>query len=155
MTADVDITVELGSHSVKTLLETLTRVGFEPLFELDDTFIAATRVLPVIHRTSDIPVDVILAGFGLDGMFMDAAEIAVIDDVQVPIIRAEHLVVMKIVAGRSHDIDDVEGIVLTKGNALNHDEIEQLLKLLESALDQSDLLPRWRSIAKKRRPRRL
>jgi hypothetical protein len=146
MTADIDVAVELGSRSVKMLLDALAGSGFAPAFEFDDMFVSATRVVPVVHRVSGIPVDIMLAGPGLEELFLDAAELTVIAGVEVPVIRAEHLVVTKILAGRPRDIGDVEGVVVARGDTLDHQEIEQLLILLESAIGQSDLLPRWRSI---------
>ncbi len=61
---------------------------------------------------------------------------------------------MKILAGRPRDLEDVEGIVVAQAERLGREEVEQLLEMLESALGQSDLLPRWRAIAfDGRRPR--
>lgn len=96
-----------------------------------------------------MPVDIMLAGPGLEELFIGSATPMIIAGVNVPLIRAEHLVVMKLLAGRPRDIEDVEGIVAARAHDLDREEVEQLLALLESALGQSDLLPRWRSIAGK------
>jgi hypothetical protein len=157
MTADLDVAVELGAHDVKSLLAALDDSGFAPAFEFDDAFVSATRVVPVVHRDSGMPVDITLAGPGLEELFLDAAEPVRIADIEVPVIRAEHLVVTKILAGRPRDIEDVEGVVAVRAGTLDREAIEQLLGLLESALDQSDLLPRWHAIVagvgRARRPR--
>lgn len=148
MTADIDVTVELGSRSVNALLAALSTSGFAPAFEFDEAFIAATRVVPVVH-SSGMPVDIMLAGPGLEEMFLEAAELTDIAGVDVPVISAEHLVVTKILAGRPRDLEDVEGIVVARAGTLDYKQIEQVLVMLESAIGQSDLLPRWRSIAAK------
>jgi hypothetical protein len=154
MTADIDVTVELGGRSVTTMLEALAGSGFASAFAFDDAFVAATRVVPVVHQASGMPVDIMLAGPGLEELFIGAAELTTIAGVEVPVIRAEHLVVMKILAGRPRDLEDVEGIVAAKSERLGRGEVEQLLEMLEAALGQSDLLPRWHAIASRgRRPR--
>lgn len=95
-----------------------------------------------------------LAGPGLEELFIGAAEPTAIAGVEIPVIRAEHLVVMKILAGRPRDLEDVEGIVVARGERLDREEVEHFIEMLESALGQSDLLPRWHEIAAGgRRPR--
>lgn len=153
MTADIDVSVELGGRGVATMLDALAGSGFAPAFAFDDAFVAATRVVPVVHQASGMPVDIMLAGPGLEELFIGAAEPTVIAGVEVPVIRAEHLVVMKILAGRPRDLEDVEGIVAVRGERLDRGEVEQLLEMLESALGQSDLLPRWHAVAAGRRTR--
>ena len=54
MTADIDVTVELGTRSVTMLLEVLTASGFTPAFEFDETFVAGTR--RAAFTTSAIPL---------------------------------------------------------------------------------------------------
>jgi len=57
------------------------------------------------------------------------------------VIAPEELVVTKILAGRSKDLDDVRGIVKTQGAAFDLERVRSLLRLLEAAIDQADLLP--------------
>ena len=146
MTADIDVSVELDHVDTAAFLAAMESNGFVPAFALDAEFISATRVIPMIHGVTGMPVDIMLAGPGLEEMFIAAAEKTSVAGIEVPVIRAEHLVVMKILAGRPRDIDDVEGIVAARRRTLDGEEIEGLLTMLEAALDQSDLLPRWRDI---------
>jgi len=66
-----------------------------PAFEFDDTFVAGTRVVPVVHGPSGMPVDIMLAGPGLEELFIGSAAITTLASVSIPVIRAEHLAVMK------------------------------------------------------------
>lgn len=59
--------------------------------------------------------------------------------IEVPVAHATDLVVMKVLAGRGKDLDDVRS-VLAAGQ-VELDEVRQLLHQLEDALGQSDLLP--------------
>lgn len=67
LTADIDVTAELPAGGAHVLVDRLAEHGFA-LRDLGDvaTFIAQTRVIPVVHRASGIPVDVVLAGPGLE-----------------------------------------------------------------------------------------
>lgn len=83
MTADIDVSVELGVHSVRTMLDALAGWGFAPAFAFDDAFVTATRVVPVVHQTSGMPVDIMLAGPGLEELFIGAAEPTAIAGVEI------------------------------------------------------------------------
>ncbi len=63
-----------------------------------------------------------------------------IDGVEVPVAHATDLVVMKVLAGRGKDLDDLRSL-LASGD-VDQDEARNLLGQLERALAQSDLLPR-------------
>lgn len=47
----------------------------------------------------------------------------------------------KILAGRSKDLDDVQGILAAQEGVLDLDRIRELIRALEAAIDQADLLP--------------
>lgn len=74
--------------------------------------------------------------------------------IQLPVISAEDLVVLKILAGRGKDLDDVEGILLRKGKALDRKAVASRLRELEDLLGQSDLLPVFDKLASEIRSRR-
>src|SRR5919201_1364952 len=60
-TADVDVTVEVASERVPTLLGSLESTGFKLRIEKDvDDFIARTRVLPLVHTKTRLPLDIVL-----------------------------------------------------------------------------------------------
>ena len=69
LSADVDVTVDLGRRSSAELVGILAEAGFELRVADIDGFVEATRVLPFVHRESRIPVDVVLAGPGLEEQF--------------------------------------------------------------------------------------
>ena len=110
LTADVDITIHLRDADTKALVKALSDAGFQMRVEGDD-FIARTRVLPVVHTATGIPGDLVLAGPGLEELFLERAEIRDLDGVKVPVARAEDIVVMKILAGRPKDLEDVVAIL--------------------------------------------
>lgn len=154
LTVDVDITVALESCSPAELVTALLRHGIRPRVD-DPDFTARTRVLPVIHTVSRIAGDIVLAGPGLEERFLDRAEVRDVLGVRVPVATAEDLIVMKILAGRPKDMEDVKAIVAVQGDKLDIAEIRDLLRIVEEALGQSDLLPTFEKIwTPVRRPKR-
>lgn len=142
-TADVDITVDLGALAPKAFVAALARAGFAARFS-DEAFIATTQVIPVTHTASGIPLDLVLAGPGLEQQFLDAAVERTVLGKRVPVIAPEHLVVTKILAARPKDLEDVRELIAIR--ELDHAQIEAILETLEEALGQSDLLATFRRL---------
>jgi Nucleotidyl transferase AbiEii toxin, Type IV TA system len=111
LSADVDVTVDLGERASADLVRALAEAGFELRVADLAGFVEATRVLPFVRRASRIPVDVVLAGPGLEEQFFAGAQERVIGDARVPVVSAEDLVAMKVLAGRPRDLDDVVAIL--------------------------------------------
>ncbi len=140
MTADVDVTVALGQASVESLVRALGAEGFDPRVVDVDAFVARTRVIPFVHRSTALPLDVVLAGTPLEEQFLARARPVDVGGVVVPVISPEDLVVAKILAGRPKDLDDVVGVLRERGDALNLKQVRALLRQIGKALDRSDLL---------------
>ena len=139
LSADVDVTVDLGVRSIRDVVETLSREGFEPRVTDVTSFVEATRVIPLVHAASRMPLDLVLAGPGLEeGFFIRAVERR-IGEVAVPVASAEDLVAMKILAGRPRDLEDVASIVRARRD-LDLPMVRDTLRVLERALDRADLV---------------
>jgi hypothetical protein len=139
LSADVDVTARLGEVSLGSLLAAVEARGFEPRVESPERFAEETRVLPLVHRASQLPVDVVLAGPGLEERFLARAELREIEGIAVPLASREDLVVMKLLAGRPKDLEDVAA--LATGSGLDLGYLRATLGELERAIDRSDLLP--------------
>jgi hypothetical protein len=145
LTADVDVTVQLGNLRTAELVDALEKAGFRLRVRNIDAFVAKTRVLPFLHLRSDMPIDVVLAGPGLEELFFRRLRRRDIEGVRVPVASPEDIVVMKVLAGRGKDEDDVVAIV-TAQRRLNLARIRRALDALEGALGQSDLAPRFAAL---------
>jgi hypothetical protein len=139
LSADVDVTVDLGARSSAELVSTLAEAGFDLRVGDVAGFVETTRVLPFVHRASRIPVDVVLAGPGIEEQFFAGAEQRMVGEARVPVAAAEDLVAMKVLAGRPRDLDDVTAIIRARHGNLDLDRIQATLGLLEGALDRRDL----------------
>jgi len=140
LTADVDVTALLDGASPETLVDALREAGFT-LRVPDPGFVARTRVLPVTHVASGIPADIVFGGPGIEEMFLARAQVLEVDGIRVPVACAEDVVVMKLLAGRAKDVEDVVAILAAHPDDLNLDLVRGTVRMLEGALDQSDLSP--------------
>ncbi len=141
MTTDVDVTVCLGRMGVGHLLAELQKAAFHPRVAATPTFIEQTRVLPVLHTPTGLPVDVVMAGPGLEEAFASRAVIVEIGGTPVPVISPADLLVTKVLAGRAKDIEDIQGVLAERGDRALVDQVRAVLAMLEQALGQSDLIP--------------
>ena len=156
-TADLDVTVLLGATPTSRLATVLGRRGFKPGLG-DAAFVAATRVLPVVHTSTGFPVDIVLGGPGLEELFASAAEKMKVGRLHVPVATATHLVVMKVLAGRPKDIEDAAALLAGRADQIDVKELNDLTKDLASALAEDDVLVHLREATRRasrvrRRPR--
>jgi len=148
LSADVDVTLRLSPDAPDRLVEDMRAAGFEPRVA-DPEFVRRTRVLPFVHAATGMPLDVVLAGSGLEDEFLARARVLDIEDLRVPTIEPGDLIIAKILAGRPKDIEDARGLWRARGQELDGARIESVLRLLEEALGQSDLLPAWSAIRRR------
>ncbi|MCC6997112.1 MAG: nucleotidyl transferase AbiEii/AbiGii toxin family protein [Deltaproteobacteria bacterium] len=139
LTSDVDATI--SPRDVPKLLKALGRAGFRVAVPGFEQHLNETRVMPMLHGPTKVPVDLVLAGPGLEQQFLARAQRRRIGRISVPVISAADLVAVKVLAGRAKDLDDVAGILEAQGNDLDLGRIREVLADLEAALEQHDLLP--------------
>jgi hypothetical protein len=145
LSADVDVTLRLTPDEPERFALEMQAAGFDLRVD-DPDFVRQTRVMPFVHRATGMPLDVVLAGSGLEDEFLDRVQAVDIDGTIVPTIDPADLVIAKILAGRPKDVDDARGLWRTRGQTLDAGRIDKILRLLEEALGQSDLLPVFETI---------
>ena len=139
LSADVDVTLRLVPDEPERFARDMEAAGFA-LRVRDPDFVRRTRVMPFVHLTTAMPLDVVLAGSGLEDAFLDRARATDIGGTTVPVIDPEDLVIAKILAGRPKDIEDARNLWRLRGREFDHDRIRGTLRQLEEALSQSDLV---------------
>lgn len=140
LTTDVDVTIRLESGTTEDLVATLIAEGFQLPPGISAEFVRTTRVLPLLHEVSGMPLDIVLAGPGLEDEFLSRAVLVTIDDVEVPVISPEDLIVTKILAMRPKDVEDIRGVLYLRATSVDVRYIRRTLATIEEALGQSDLL---------------
>lgn len=140
LSADADVTADLKPADIDPFIEAMRRHGFDLAFN-DSDFVARTRVLPFVHRSTRMPLDVVIAGPGLEDDFFGRAISVDVEGTLISVISPEDLIVTKVLAGRPKDIEDVRSVIHERRGSLDVERIRAVLGLLERALVQSDLLP--------------
>lgn len=150
-TQDVDVTVLLDPLEPDRLVDVLERNGFTLRVPDDPAFVAQTRVLPITHTTSRIPVDVVLGGPGLEEMFALRAVATDVGGVTIPVAALEDVLAMKVLAGRPKDLEDVVALLRVRADQIDFELVGETLSMIEGALDQSDLTPAFEQCRKRAR----
>lgn len=150
LTEDVDVTVE-DLATTADLITALRKHGFRARIDFDEEFVRRSRVLPMIHQETDTAADVVLAGPGLEEEFFARARKMRVAGVEVPVISPEDLLIVKILAARPKDIEDVRGVLRVRGETLDLDRVRRVLGELELALGQCDLVPAFERVLSEKR----
>ena len=145
LSADVDVTLRLDPDEPERFAREMADAGFA-LRVPDPDFVRRTRVMPFVHLGTGMPLDVVLAGSGLEDEFLDWAYEVEVGAVRLPVIDPEDLVIAKLLAGRRKDVEDAATLWRLHRDTLNADRIRRVLALLEEALGQSDLVPLFESV---------
>ncbi len=74
LSADVDVTLQLVPDEPERFARDMETAGFT-LRVSDSDFVRRTRVMPFVHLATGMPLDVVLAGSGLEEEFLDRARI--------------------------------------------------------------------------------
>ena len=146
--ADVDVTVALAPDDPQRFARDMEAGGFTLRVD-DPEFLRQTRVLPFVHAATGMPLDVVLAGSGLEEEFLGRAKTTNIGGAKVPVIDIADLVIAKVLAGRPKDIEDARSLWRLRGSHIDRRRIRRVLRLLEEALGQSDLVSGFDAITTK------
>lgn len=146
-TVDVDITVitELDG-------EQLTRaLGRVFVLRVPDAagFARVTRVLPLIHNPTKTDVDVVLGTVGLETHFLDRADMIDVEGVAVRVPNVADLVLMKLISGRSRDLEDAFELACFDPSKLDAASIRETLLRIEEGLGEGGLVERLDAILRR------
>ena len=145
LSADVDVTLRLSPDDPERFTADMHEAGFALRVD-DPDFVRRTRVMPFVHLSTAMPVDVVLAASGLEDEFLDRARVVDLGGTSVPLIDPEDLIIAKVLAGRPKDVEDARSLWRIRGQRLDADRIHRTLRLLEEALSQSDLVSSFESV---------
>jgi predicted nucleotidyltransferase len=142
-TADVDMIIAADAKRALTLAESLAASPFKPLFGDFAQVVEKSFILPLRHRTTNVKLDLALGMSGFEQQAIARAELVEMAGVSVPVITGEDLLIMKVLAGRPQDDQDVRGLVIAQGDRLDWDYCLRVGTELGEAIGQ-DLAGRIR-----------
>lgn len=149
LSADVDVTLALTPDAPDQFAEDMRAAGFA-LRADDPDFMRRTRVMPFVHEATGMPLDVVLAGSGIEDDFLGRAVATDLGGTSVPVIDVSDLIIAKVLAARPKDIEDARALWSLHARSLDEQRIRSVLLLLQEALGQSDLIPAFESITRAR-----
>ncbi|MFL5319207.1 MAG: nucleotidyl transferase AbiEii/AbiGii toxin family protein [Myxococcaceae bacterium] len=138
-TADVDVTAAFDESDLAPLLKTLGAAGFAIRDQALLSEFRRSRVVPLLHRRSRTPIDLIAAGSGLEKEFLARSVPLKIGRTRVPVISLEDLILTKLLAARPKDVEDVRQLIAL-GN-VDTKRVRLLLESVEEAVDSHHLVP--------------
>ena len=147
LSADVDVTLALTPDDPAEFAREMQAAGFA-LRVTDPDFVRRTRVMPFLHEATGMPLDIVLAGSGLEDDFLARAVLTDVGGTIVPLIARADLVIAKVLAGRAKDVDDARALWRLHGNPTDAARVRHTLLQLEEALGQGDLVSVFDTIAR-------
>lgn len=135
MTVDVDLVIIADVDRALRLVAEIAATPFEPLFPGVEEVVARSFILPLRHRTTGIRVDVAIGMSGFEQQAVGRAAPVTIGDVRVPVVAIEDLLVMKALAGRPQDEQDIHGLIAAQRDAIDWPACLALARRLGEAVD--------------------
>ena len=145
VTADVDLVIGVDVSTALNLLSKLGTTSFQPLFDRADEIVQRAFILPLRHRDTQIKVDMAIGLSGFEQQVISRATPLEIAGTSISVATAEDLLLMKLIAGRPQDDQDIRGIVTAQGALLDWPYCEQTAEKLSEVLGQ-DLMSRLRQL---------
>jgi predicted nucleotidyltransferase len=153
MTQDIDALAILPESDWGAAIATAQNFGIAPRIGQAVEFARRSRVLLLKHEGSEIDVDVILGGLPFEQDAVERAQPHKVGGISVRLPRVEDLMVMKVIAHRAKDLQDVEGLLDAHPGA-NIEEVRQHVSEFASAASMPDLLDDLVRILQRRRGKR-
>jgi hypothetical protein len=150
MTQDVDALAILPESEWEAATAAARNFGIVPRIDKPVDFARQSRVLLLKHTQSAIAIDVILGGLPFEQGTVERASTHRVGEISVRLPRVEDLVIMKVIAHRDKDMQDVEGL-LDAHPDLNVDEIRQHVGEFAAATSMSDLIEDFERILQRRK----
>ena len=144
-TQDVDAVVLDADESLPTMLEVFQRHGLVPRLSDAEAFAKRNRVI-LLRAPDGTGIDVSMGALPFEEEIVERATRENLTDViAMPVATAEDLVIMKLVAARSRDIDDVRRLVELYPN-MDRGRVLRVVTEYADALDQPELVRNFEAI---------
>lgn len=138
LTKDIDVTIDLKPEDISDIREIIDDLGLKILVDSPEKFVERTMVLPTIYPETGIRVDFIFSFSIYENQALKHVKRVKIGETNVCFASVEDLIIHKIIAGRSRDIDDVIKIII-KNADIDVPYIREWLIQFDESLSQSYL----------------
>jgi len=139
LTEDIDITLAADPTRLADVLEVCAALRLQTLPEDIESFVRQTFVVPALHEQTSIRVDFIFSTTPYEREAIDRAVVVQLGGESVPFAAAEDLIIHKLFAGRSTDLEDAATVVRRKGGELDWAYLERWVREFASVPGRADL----------------
>jgi len=146
LTSDLDLTVERGARGNQALLDALAVIDIAPRDATFTSLLLTSRLLPLVHNASGIPIDIVLTDDGIELDFLDRCVQRELGGVVVPVLSVEDLIATKAVAGRRKDEEDILGVLRMQAATLRMHELRAVLRAFDAVLDEPRASERFETL---------
>lgn len=111
-TYDVDGVIMAEEKSIKELLERLGKQGFK--YDKKETFktIKGLPFISLVYSKHNTYVDLFVARSDFQKELLKRKKMVKLETIEIPLISAEDLILMKLFAGRDRDLEDVREVLI-------------------------------------------
>lgn len=138
-TQDIDTLAIISEAKWSKAVEAAANYGIVPRIDDAIDFAHRSRVLLLRHEESAIDIDVILGGLPFEADAVMNGQRHVVGGVSIRLPKVEDLLIMKAVAHRPRDLQDIEGLLQAHPN-LDLRSVRQWVKEFASVTAMSDLI---------------
>lgn len=139
ITRDIDVTLGVDTSRAPALRRAIEDLQWRVLVDDVEDFLRQTFVLPVIDPKSNIRVDFVFSLTEYERQAIDRGKIVSLGGTDVRFVSLEDLIVMKIIAGRPRDLEDVTGVI-RRNPGFDRAHVERWLNLFDAELGGQFLL---------------
>jgi hypothetical protein len=139
LTQDVDALAILPEADWANAVSTAASHGILPRIENPLEFARRSRVLLMRHAASGINIDLTFGRLSFEQAAIDHSEIHDIGGLRVRLPRVEDLLIMKAIARRPKDMQDIEGLLAAHPEA-DLVNVRHLVREFATAMSMSDML---------------
>ena len=143
LTADIDVVILLSTDDLLPLLQVAKQEGLLPRIADAEDFARQRRVLLLRHQESGVNVDVSLGVLPFEQEAVERSLAYQIDDITIHVPTPEDLIILKAVAHRPRDLEDIRGIVAAQPN-LDRERIKYWVQAFAEVVESPEL---WDDIA--------
>lgn len=144
LTADLDAVIILSTLEISKLLIAADKAGIVARIPRAEDFARKNRVLLLRHVHSGINIDVTLGNLPFEVEMVERGQEVSIGEVHLRLPTPEDLIIMKAVAHRSKDLEDIKAIAASHPN-LDKPRIQYWVEQFGAALELPNL---WDAIIK-------
>ena len=142
-TEDVDALLRLDESTLDHFLDMAMAQGFKPRIPDVVSFARRSAVLLLEHEASRVGMDLTLCRLPFDSGAIDRARLIVMGDLQFSVVAPEDLIIMKAIAHRPQDFQDIRAVVRANPQ-LDARRVRMQVQEFAKALDMPEL---WEDIA--------